>query len=90
MTIPAGKSANVPLTLVVPSPAAQGEDYVILTAGKTHFDVRFSVGVTAPRQCLAAGYKSPSTPAHKSTTALVGLIVLVAIVVAILWFRRRR
>lgn len=91
VTIPAGKSANVPLTLAVPSPAAQGEDYVILTAGKTHFDVRFSVGVAAPRQCVAAGYQSPpAPPGHKSTTALLGLIVLVAIVVAILWFRRRR
>src|ERR1700760_2545184 len=58
MEIPAGKTANVPVTLVVPAQAPSGEAYVILTAGKTHFDVRFSVGVPAPRQCVAAGYKA--------------------------------
>ena len=84
--IPAGKSANVPLTLVVPSPAASGEDYVILTAGGTHFDVRFSVGVPAPRECIAAGYKP--LPATRSPSFL-WLIVLVVIVLVVLWGRRR-
>ena len=84
--IPAGGHANIPLTLVVPSNAPSGEDYVILTAGGTHFDVRFSVSAPAPRQCLAAGYKT--VPASRST-ALLWLVLLLAIVVAVFWIRRR-
>jgi hypothetical protein len=72
-----GKSASVPLTLVVPSNAVSGEDYVILTAGRTHFDVRFSVGVSPPRECLAAGYKPvPGT----SPTVFLWLIILAVII----------
>jgi hypothetical protein len=72
-----GKSASVPLTLVVPSNAVPGEDYVILTAGGTHFDVRFSVGVSPPRECLAAGYKPvPGT----STPVLLWLIILAVVI----------
>jgi MYXO-CTERM domain-containing protein len=84
--IPPGQSANIPLTLAVPKDAASGESYVILTAGRTSFDVRFSVGVPAPRQCLAAGYKPPSA-GH--STALLWLLLLLVIVVAALWIRRR-
>ena len=54
-----GESASIPLTLVVPSNAGPGENYVILTAGGARFDVRFSVGVSPPRECVAAGYKPP-------------------------------
>jgi hypothetical protein len=81
-----GKSASVPLTLVVPSNAVSGEDYVILTAGGTHFDVRFSVGVSPPRECLAAGYKPvPGT----STPVLVWLIILAVIILVALGVRNR-
>jgi uncharacterized membrane protein len=82
-----GQSASVPLTLVVPSNAANGESYVILTTRGTHYDVRFSVGVSAPRQCVAAGYKAP---AAGNSSAALWLIVLVVIVVAVFWVRRRR
>src|SRR5579871_1206969 len=62
VTIPPGEAASVPLTLVVPSNAASGEDHVILTVGKVHYDVRFSVGAPAPPACVAAGYKpAPGT-----------------------------
>ena len=81
-----GQSASIPLTLVVPKDAPSGQSYVILTAGRTSFDVRFSVGVPAPRQCVAAGYKAP--PANHST-ALLWLVLLLAIVVAALWIRHR-
>ena len=64
-----GESASIPLTLVVPSNAGPGESYVILTAGGVHFDVRFSVGVPPPRECLAAGYK-PS-PGNQPAGVLV-------------------
>jgi hypothetical protein len=87
MEIPAGKSANVPVTLVVPPQAASGEAYVILTAAGTHFDVRFSVSVPAPRQCVAAGYKS-GTATHSS--AALWLLLLIVIVGAVFWVRRRR
>jgi hypothetical protein len=84
--IPPGKSASVPLTLVVPSNAASGEDHVILTVGKTHFDVRFSVGVPAPRECLAAGYKpAPGT----SPSVFLWLIILVVVVIAAFLVRNR-
>jgi hypothetical protein len=77
--IPPGESASVPLTLMVPSNAASGEDHVILTVGKTHYDVRFSVGVPPPRECLAAGYKPvPGT----SPSVFLWLIVLVVVVIA--------
>jgi hypothetical protein len=82
-----GQSASVPLTLVVPSNAANGESYVILTARGTHYDVRFSVGVSAPRQCVAAGYKAP---AASNSSGVLWLIVLAVIVFAVFWVRRRR
>jgi len=87
MEIPAGKSANVPVTLVVPPQAVPGEDYVILTAAGTNFDVRFSVSVPAPRQCVAAGYKS-ETATHSSAALL--LLLLIVIGGAVFWVRRRR
>jgi hypothetical protein len=84
--IPPGKSASVPLTLVVPSNAASGEDHVILTVGKTHFDVRFSVGAPAPRECIAAGYKPvPGT----SPSVFLWLIILVVVVIAAFLVRNR-
>jgi hypothetical protein len=72
-----GESASIPLTLVVPPNANPGEDYVILTAGGTHFDVRFSVGVSPPRECLAAGYKPPP---GTSSLAFLWLIVLAVVI----------
>jgi hypothetical protein len=81
-----GQSARVPLTLVVPSNAASGEDHVILTVGKTHFDVRFSVGVPPPRECLSAGYKpDPGT----SPSVFLWLLILVVIVIAAFLVRSR-
>jgi hypothetical protein len=81
-----GESASVPLTLVVPSNAASGEDHLILTVGKTHFDVRFSVGVPPPRECLAAGYK----PAQgTSPSVFLWLIILLVIVIAAFLVRTR-
>ncbi|MDQ2813318.1 MAG: hypothetical protein M3Z75_15960 [Actinomycetota bacterium] len=77
VVIQPGQSASVPLTLVVPSNAASGEAYVILTAGRIHFDVRFSVGVSPPRQCVAAGYKPlPGT----SPTVFLWLIILAVLI----------
>src|ERR1700751_2598734 len=70
-----GESATIPLTLVVPSNAAPAEHYVILTAGGTHFDVRFSVGVPPPRECLAAGDKP-----HQGTSPLVFFWVIGSVV----------
>jgi hypothetical protein len=86
MEIPAGKSANVPVTLVVPPQATPGEDYAILSVAGTNFDVRFSVSVPAPSECVAAGYKS-GTASHSSA----GLWVLLLIVIAgaVFWVRRR-
>jgi hypothetical protein len=46
--------------LVVPSNAKHGQDSLVLTAGGTHFDVRFSVAAPPPPECVAAGYKAPS------------------------------
>jgi uncharacterized membrane protein len=82
-----GESAAVPLTLVVPSNAVPGESYVILTAQGTHFNVRFSVGVSAPRECVAAGYKDP--PATSSSGVLLLIILVVIVLVAFLYRRRR-
>ena len=62
------------------------EAYVILTAGGAHFDVRFSVGVSPPRECVAAGYKSPP---GTSPLVFLWLIVLVVIVLVAFWVRRR-
>ncbi len=84
--IPPGESASVPLTLVVPSNAPSGEDHVILTVGKTHFDVRFSVGVPAPSECIAAGYK-PAT--GTSPSVFLWLIILVVVVIAAFFVRKR-
>ena len=84
--IPPGKSANVPVTLVVPPQAAPGEADVLLTAAGTHFDVRFSVSVPAPSECVAAGYKSGT--ANHSPAAL-WLLLLVVAVGAVFWVRRR-
>ena len=81
-----GESASIPLTLAVPSNAGPGENYVILTAGGTHFDVRFSVGVPAPRECVAAGYEPPP---GTSPSVFLLLIVLVVIVLVAFWVRRR-
>jgi hypothetical protein len=81
-----GESASIPVTLVVPSNAGPVEAYVILTAGGAHFDVRFSVGVPPPRECVAAGYKPPS---GTSPLVFLWLIVLVVIVLAAFWVRRR-
>jgi hypothetical protein len=81
-----GESASVPLTLVVPSNAASGEDHLILTVGKTHYDVRFSVGVPPPRECLAAGYKpAPGT----GPPVYLWLIILVVVVIAAFLVRSR-
>ena len=81
-----GESASIPVTLVVPSNAGSGENYVILTAGGTHFDVRFSVGVPPPRECLAAGYKPlPGT----SPWVFLWLIVPVVIILAAVLVWRR-
>ncbi len=83
--IPPGKSASVPLTLMVPSNAPSGESYVILTAGGHHFDVRFSVGVPAPAECVAAGYKAPPS----TNPAIFWLILLAVIVLVIVSVRNR-
>jgi len=81
-----GESATIPVTLVVPSSAGPGENYVILTAGGTHFDVRFSVEGPPPRECLAAGYKPlPGT----SPLVFLWLIVPVVIILVVCWLRRR-
>jgi hypothetical protein len=81
-----GEAASIPLTLVVPSNAGPAQAYVILTAGGTHFDVRFSVGVPPPSQCVAAGYKPlPGT----SPFVFLWLIVPVVIIVVVLWVWRR-
>jgi hypothetical protein len=81
-----GQSASIPLTLAVPSNADSGESYVILTAGGAHFDVRFSVGVSPPPECVAAGYKPPQ---GTSSSAFLWLIVLAVIVLVAFWIRRR-
>jgi hypothetical protein len=81
-----GESATIPLTLVVPSNAGPGEDYVILTAGGTRFDVRFSVGVPPPRECLAAGYEPPP---GTSPLVFLWLIVPVVLILVVLWIRSR-
>ena len=81
-----GETASIPVTLVVPSTAGSGENYVILNAGGAHFDVRFSVGVPPPSQCVAAGYKPlPGT----SPFVFLWLIVPVVIIVVVLWVWRR-
>jgi len=81
-----GQAARIPLTLVVPSNAGPGENYVILTAGGIHFDVRFSVGVPPPRECLAAGYKPPP---GTSPLVFLWLIVPVVLILVVLWIRSR-
>ena len=81
-----GESAHIPVTLVVPSNARSGENYVILTAGGAHFDVRFSVGVPAPSECVAAGYKPP---AGTSPLVFLWLILLLVIVPVAFWVRSR-
>ena len=81
-----GESASIPVTLVVPSNAGPGESYVILTAGGIHFDVRFSVGVSPPSECVAAGYKPP---AGTNPLVFLWLIVLVVIIAVAFWVRSR-
>ncbi len=81
-----GESASIPVTLAVPSNAGSGESYVILTAGGTHFDVRFSVGVPAPRECIAAGYKPPP---GTNPLVFLWLIVPAVIILAAFWVWRR-
>ena len=81
-----GESASIPLTLVVPSNAGAGENYVILTAGGTNFDVRFSVGVPAPSECVAAGYKPPP---GTSPLVFLWLIVPVVFILAVYLVWRR-
>ena len=86
MEILPGEAATIPVTLVVPSNAGPGESYVILTAGGAHFDVRFSVGVPAPPECIAAGYQpAPGT----NPLVFLWLIVLVVIIAVAFWVRRR-
>jgi len=81
-----GQAATIPVTLVVPSHAGSGENYVILTAGGAHFDVRFSVGAPPPPQCVAAGYKpAPGT----NPLVFLWLLVLVVIISVAFWVRRR-
>jgi uncharacterized membrane protein len=81
-----GQSASIPVTLAVPPNAGSGENYVILTAGSARFDVRFSVGVAPPQQCVAAGYESPG---GTGSLGFLWLIVLVVIVFVAFWVRRR-
>ena len=81
-----GQSASIPVTLAVPSNADSGENYVILTAGGARFDVRFSVGVAPPQQCVAAGYEPPQ---GTGSLGFLWLIVLVVIVLVAFWVRRR-
>jgi hypothetical protein len=81
-----GASASIPVTLAVPSNAGSGESYVILTAGGAHFDVRFSVGVSPPRECVAAGYDPPQ---RTGSLVFLWLIILVVIVLVVVWIRRR-
>ena len=81
-----GESASIPVTLAVPPDAGSGENYVILTAGGARFDVRFSVGVAPPDECVAAGYK-PSQ--GTGSLGFLWLIVLVVIVLVAFWVRRR-
>jgi hypothetical protein len=71
-----GQSASVPLTLVVPPNAKPGENNVTLTAGGTQYDIRFSVGVPPPAECVAAGYTAPS-----GTSPLVFLWLLLLLVI---------
>jgi hypothetical protein len=81
-----GETASIPVTLVVPPKAGSGESYVILTAAGAHFDVRFSVGVSPPPECLAAGYKPP---AGTNPLVFLWLIVLVVIIAVAFWVRSR-
>jgi hypothetical protein len=81
-----GQSASIPVTLAVPSNADSGENYVILTAGGARFDVRFSVGVAPPQQCVAAGYEPPQ---GTGSLGFLWLIVVVVIVFVAFWVRRR-
>jgi hypothetical protein len=81
-----GESASIPLTLVVPPDAGPGESYVILTAGGVRFDVRFSVGVSPPRECIAAGYKAPQ---GNSSLGFLWLVVLAVIIFVVFRVRRR-
>ena len=81
-----GASASIPVTLAVPPDAGSGENYVILTAGGAHFDVRFSVGVSPPAECVAAGYDSSG---GTGSLGFLWLIVLVVIVLVAFWVRRR-
>ena len=81
-----GQSASIPVTLAVPPNAGSGENYVVLTAGGARFDVRFSVGVAPPQQCVAAGY-NPSQ--GTGSLGFLWLIVLVVIVFVAFWVRRR-
>jgi len=81
-----GQSASIPVTLAVPSNADSGESYVILTAGGAHFDVRFSVGVSPPPECVAAGYEPPQ---GTNPSVFLWLIVLAVIILVALWVRRR-
>jgi len=86
VTIPPGKSASVPLTLVVPADASQGQDNLTLTAGGTQYDVRFSVGASPPPECVAAGYKAPS---GTNPLVFLWLLALLVIVPAAFWIRGR-
>ena len=81
-----GQSASIPVTLAVPPDAGSGENYVILTAGGARFDVRFSVGVAPPHECVAAGYDSSQ---GTSSLGFLWLIVVVVIVFVAFWVRRR-
>ena len=84
--IPPREAASIPVTLAVPPNAGSGENYVILTAAGAHFDVRFSVGVSPPPECLAAGYKPPP---GTSPLVFLWLIVLVVVIAVAFWVRNR-
>jgi hypothetical protein len=84
--VPAGGSASIPLTLVVPPNAGSGENHVILTAGGAQFDVRFSVSAPAPPACVAAGYDPPG---GISSTTILWLIILAVIIIVVVRVRSR-
>ena len=84
--IPPGKSASIPLTLVVPPDAGHGQDSLVLTAGGTRFDVRFSVAAPPPPECAAAGYQAPA-----GTSPLVFLWLLaLLVIIPVAWQVRNR
>jgi hypothetical protein len=84
--VPPGATASIPLTLVVPPNAGSGESYVILTAGGAPFDVRFSVNVPPPAECVAAGYD----PAGGISSSTVLWLILLAVIILVVFRVRSR